>query len=287
MAFINIAILTRHFMKPRIFVRFVSISILLLMLGSKFNVKAQPFEGGNGFLYLNAGMMKANVTTDAYFDANIPNVNTTLSLEDDLNFVSDPSLLYLKAHVGGLFQVVGSYQSLHRSGQSRLTKSFAFGDSVYQVGANVDGYFNTDLYSASMRFSIIRNELATAGLSLGLRYLKMEAGVDAESYGQHFIRDGSFNLPIPVVGAHASVYILPRLLGRASLDYFSITIDGTKGKSVDASLSGEYYLLKYLGVGAAFTYFSVDAENLPENDLYLRDIKYHVSGLSLYAALRF
>ena len=274
-------------MKIRTLVRIISLSGVLLFLGAKTDLKAQPFEAGTGFLHLYAGIMKAKVNTDAYFDANIPSVNTSLSLEDDLNFKEDPSLLYLKAYVGGLFQVVGSYQSLHRTGQSNLTESFAFGDSVYQVGANIDGYFNTDLYSASMHFSIIRNELVTAGLSLGLRYLKMEAGVDAESYGQHFIRDGSFNVPIPVLGAHASVYIIPGLLGRASFDYFSLTIDGTKGKSLDASLSAEYYLLKYLGVGAAYTYFSVEAENLPENDLYLRDIKYNVSGLSIYAALRF
>jgi hypothetical protein len=177
--------------------------------------------------------------------------------------------------------------SLHRSGDANLVKKFAFGDSIYEVGANVKGFFNIDYYSGTIRISFVKNPLATAGISLGGRYLKINAGIDATSYGYQFSREGSFNVPVIVPGVHGSVYPLPGVLVRGSIEYFSLKIKDTKGKVVEGNISAEYYFLKYLGAGIGYTVTDISAEGLPENDVYLKDIDYSVKGLFVYAAFRF
>jgi hypothetical protein len=269
-----------------------SLPVFFLLLITSFSgTFAQSHSGGPGLIYVYGGLNMANVNTSAYFDITNPlipsSVKTTLDLEDDVAFPSKSNLMYAKVIAGGRLQFVGTFFSLHRTGEKHITESFAFGDSVYSVGALVKGVFNTDYYSGTLRVSIIKNPIVTAGLSIGARYLKMDAGIDAQSYGYSYVAAKKFNIPLIVPGVHASAYALPGLLVRGSLEYFSLKISGTKGKVVDAQLSAEYYFLKYLGAGVAYNLLDITAEGLPDNSLYLRDVKYSVKGITLFAAFRF
>ncbi len=268
------------------------ITLFITAFISKYG-SAQPFSGGLGWVYLYGGLQSAKVNTSALFDidpqisALYPEISTELDLEDDLNFPSSSNLFYVRGIAGLRLQAAVSYMSLHRNGDGNLTRQFAFGDSVYTVGAHVAGYFNTDYYSATLRGSIIRNKKITAGISLGARYLKMTAGIKADSYGLTFSDDGKFNIPLIVPGVHASVYVIDNLLVRGSLEYFSLKYKDAKGKVVEGQISAEYYLLKYLGAGIGYSLLDISADNLPHNDIYLKDIDYSVKGMFWYVAFRF
>ncbi len=265
-------------------------SIVLFFLSGVSITNAQPYEGGRGLIYFYAGISTVDVNTKAVFeitDPNIPVTNTTLELENDLNFLSSNSLFYFKVLAGGRFQFVGSYFSLHRTGDSYLTRDFSFGDQSYTVGARVKGYFNTDYYSGTLRFSILHKAKATAGISLGGRYLRLEAGLDANSNGASFVRDGSYDVPVVVPGIHGSFYILPSLLARGSVEYFEIDLNNTKAKVTEWQISAEYYLLRYLGAGIGYGYSDLRGEGLPDNPLFLKDVNYTVKGMNFFVAFRF
>jgi hypothetical protein len=268
-------------------------SLLFLIVISVQVCSAQQYGLGKGLIYLYAGMTSANVNTHADFKISdeilhyYPDINTSVDLEDDLAFPESSGLFYIKGIVGKRIQLAATYFRLHRSGGSRLTKTFAFGEHTYTVSAPVSGYLNTHYYSASVRFSIIYTPIVTAGLSLGARYLTMDAGIKADSLGYVFEKNGSLNVPVAVPGIHASVYAIKSLLIRGSLEYFTLRVKGTKGTVLETQLTAEYYLLKYLGVGVGYSITHFDAIDLPDNDIYLKDINYKVDGLNVFAAFRF
>jgi hypothetical protein len=273
-------------MKERFSNYFTPILLIIICVNNSF---AQPFQSKKS-IYGYVGTSTLNVETKAVFDIsglNIPETNSTLTLENDLGMPASNTVLYLKFIAGGRFQVAGSYYSLHRTGEDYLQRDFAFGNHSYTVGAYVKGYFNTDYISGTLRFSILYNEKFTAGISLGGHYLKLKAGLDVDTNGISFVRDGSFNVPVIVPGIHGSFYLLPAVLFRGSLEYFKITLKNTSAKVIEGQISAEYFILTNLGAGVGYSYMDLRGEGLPDNDLYLRDVNYTLNGVNFFVACRF
>lgn len=278
--------------RKRVAVKIVFSTIIFALCMYSFELMAQQYTNGKGIIYAYAGNTFANVNTSAVFKLDptiqhIPEKNTTLGLENDLNFSSSPTVFYCKVLVGGRLQISGSYMTLHRNGDASLKKDFAVGDQSYTLGASVKGYLNTDYFSTSMRLSLLYNPKATAGISFGGGYLRLKAGIDANSNGYSFKQDGAFDVPIIVAGVHGSVNILPGLMLRASIEYFELKYKNTKGKVIDGQISAEYYLLKFLGAGIGYSLTDFRIDGLPENDLYLSDVRYTIKGLNAFVAFRF
>jgi hypothetical protein len=160
------------------------------------------------------------------------------------------------------------------------------GDNSYTVGANTNSIFNTRLYAASLRLSILRTRWATAGLSLGARWLEMDASVSAQVDGFRFSEGEDMTLPMLLPGLHGSVNILPRLMLRGSYEHFGINLANVRGDVIEVNASAEFYVLKYLGIGAGYTYLNYDASKLPSND-FLRSFSYRMEGMTLFVAGRF
>jgi hypothetical protein len=239
------------------------------------------------FLYLYGGTSLTGLTTSAYFESDIPGINTSLNLEDDLSLPDNKALVFIRTIVGTRLQLDFSYLSVKRSGSNLLSRQFAFGDSVYQVGTDASGYFNTKIYSGTIRLAFINNSKASAGISLGGRYLKMGFGVKALTYGVTYERNETFNLPLFMPGVHASFSPVSAVMIRGSFEYFRLVYSGAKGKIMEAKVSAEYYFNHFLGAGIGYNIIDYSAENLPDNDIFIRDVNYKLRGVNLYAAFRF
>ena len=231
--------------------------------------------------------MYATINTFAYYNANIPGINNSLDLESDLNFPSSAIFPFLKIVPGKSLQLTAGYQRLYRSGNSKLRREFAIGDSLYSIGTDIKAYFNTDYYLLNLQYAFIHSPKVQFGLSLGLRYLNLKSGVKATTYGQEFMRDGKFDIPVILPGVQASFYLLPNTLFRGSIEYLSISFKQTKGNFTEAQVSVEQYLLKFLGAGVGYSLYEIKVENIPDNLVYLKDVNYTWKGLTLFAALRF
>lgn len=267
---------------------FVRLPLLICLLFSGLTrLYSQPFPEKKLPVYFYVGAMFPEIKTVATFDQIVPGVNTTLSLEDDLNFSSKTMFPFIRFIPGGRFQAAFSYMILHRKGEADLKQQFAFGDSVYSVGTNVKGYLDTDYYSLLLQYSIFNVAAFRAGVSLGARYMKIKAGFEAYSYGLSFKRDESYNIPVLLPGVHVSAYIFPNTLFRGSAEFLSVKINDTNGKIANAQISLEHYFLKFVGGGVGYSFNRIEATNIPENEAYLRDIEYQLKGFTFFAALRF
>jgi hypothetical protein len=264
--------------------------ILLLLFSLLFTTKTQAQDDEPSQLYLAGGLTFSHISTEAFFDINlntVPGANRRLSLEEDLNLSPNPQLLYMKAILGSRFSIGLSYLHVPRTADGNLQTNITIGDSVYTIGSMMHAYFNTDYYSASLRYSIIQNPIVTAGLSLGGRYMMIQSGFTATSYGNEFTRSEKINVPLILPGIYGSVWLPPGFIVRGSLEYLRAKVSNTTASALEASAAVEFYPIRFIGVGAGFSVMDIRADDIPENEIYLEDIRYTIRGFSVYAVLRF
>ena len=239
------------------------------------------------WVYLYGGISMPNVSTEITIDSKELGTSTTLHLEDELNFPDKPSAFYFKTVLGKRAQFSFSILNLKRNGSNYITRNITFAGSTYEAGAFVQSYFNTVSYSGTLRYALLYNSNTSAGLSLGMRWMDMSAGITATSNGSTITRNESMQVPVFLPGVFGSVQIIPSLYGRASAEYLKLNINGTDAHAFEAQFSGEYFLIRNLGAGLAYSITNFKADNLPENDASIRDIHYSLNGFSFFAALRF
>lgn len=262
----------------------------LFLIASSFLILSSKVFGqdeGPSQLYLAGGLTFPQITTEAIFSGSVPGFNQSLNLERDLNLSSHPQLIYTKAILGSRFSVALSYLHVPRSANGNLQTSITIGDSVYNIGTQTTAYFNTDYYSASLRLSLISNSLVTAGISLGGRYMMISSGIKATSYGNVFERNEKFNTPLVLPGAYASIWLPPGFIVRGSVEYMKAKISSSTASALETSAAIEFYPIRFIGIGAAISMMNIKAEDLPQNNLYLQDIRYSIKGFSVYGVLRF
>lgn len=238
-------------------------------------------------IYLYGGISKPTISTEITIDSKELGTATTFNLEDELKLPDNPTTFYFKTILGRRAQFAFSILSLKRQGDSYITRSITFADSTYSAGAFVHSYLNTIYYSGTFRFAILYKPNANAGLSLGMRWMNMSAGMSATYNDETVTRDERLQVPMFLPGVYGNVEIIPSLFGRISVEYLRLNIAGTETSGLEAQFSGEYYLIRNLGLGIAYSALDFKANDLPENDISIRDIDYSINGFSFFAALRF
>lgn len=239
------------------------------------------------WIYVYGGVFMPNISTEVFIDSKELGTSTTYSLEDELNFPENPSEFYFKTIIGSRSQFVFSVLNVQREGDSYISRRVTFADSIFEAGTFVHAYFNTIYYSGTFRFPVLYRPAASVGLSIGMRWMNMSAGMNATSNGETISRDESIQVPVFLPGAYGSVQIIPSLFGRISAEYLKVNVNGTTAHALDAQVAGEYFFHHNVGAGIAYSIIDFKAENLPENDVSIRDVGYSLNGLSFFAVLRF
>lgn len=266
-----------------------SIAFLLASVAMQLLCFAQTSQESThpALIYLYGGISIPNISTDVTIDSKEFGTSTTLHLEDELKFPDHPSLFYFKTILGTRAQFVFSVLNVKRDGNNYITRSITFADSVYEAGAWVQSYLNTIYYSGTVRYAFLYNPNASAGLSLGARLMNISAGITATSQGTTISKNLSIPVPVILPGVFGSIQIIPSLFSRISAEYLKLNIKGVDARALDAQVSAEYFLLRNVGAGVAYSIINFKAENLPENDVSIRDVAYSLNGFSFFAAVRF
>jgi hypothetical protein len=263
--------------------------VLALVIGLRSICLAQGNEADvrTAWVYLYGGIYMPNISTEVTINPEELGVSTTLNLEDELNFPDKPSVFYFKTILGKRAQFAFSMFNLKRDGSNYITRTIIFAGSTYEAGAFVQSYFNTKYYSGTFRYALLYNPIASAGLSLGARWMNINAGITATSQGNTISRDISLPVPVVLPGIFGSVQIIPSLFGRISAEYLKLNIKGVDARALDAQVSAEYFLLRNVGAGVAYSITNFKADDLPENDASIRNVAYSLKGFSFFAAFRF
>jgi hypothetical protein len=252
----------------------------------------QSYEANNKktspHLYIYPELFMPAISTTVRVDGNITDIGigTAISLEKDLSFSSSPNLFRIQAIAGEGSQFAFSYMMVNRKETANISRDIAFDDTVYHAGVTTHAYFNSQVFAGTWRFAIINNSIWTAGLSFGLRWLQIETGINVESDGYQYARDQKVGVPAPLAGLHGSVYITSHVLARTSLEYFHINLSGYEATARDHRFSLEYYPIKNLGIGGAYSITKYDASKFPFNNDFSGELNYSLKGFSVFAALR-
>lgn len=242
-----------------------------------------------GMLYqrfkIGAGAFAAFFNTSLRVDSEELGIGTEIDLEDDLGF--DSSKFDFRGfgyyRLGKRHRITFGYFSLARSSVASTDGPIQFGDQVFE-GA-VKATFSTAIPSLGYRFSFIANPKVEAAVGIGLSAQITKTGIsaivsidDEEFLGQD--EDSNVTLPIANLNLSASWNPITRLILSGSMGGLYVKISDIQASVGQAAIGADYYFLRNLGVGAAYSYVKLGAKNTSGNTI---DISYRYSGLLIYA----
>jgi hypothetical protein len=234
------------------------------------------------------GLFFPNLTTSLRIDTQ-KGLGTDLSLEDDFNFEETLAVFYANAtiQIKNRSQFVFSYTNIHRNSSVMLNQDVSFQDTTFFVGADLDLRFDMNYYAFTWRYSLFNKANWNAGFSLGLRAAEFIARADAVWNGDEYGAEDSFIAPALLIGLHASGYLTPRLLGRYSLEYFQLNLTEGSVRVLETRASLEYFILKNVGIGAAYSTSSYNVSNFDLNDSFEGRVLLEFNGGNLFLCARF
>lgn len=256
-------------------------------------IQAQSYIGKdsvyhNPRVYLSMGGYAVDIETQLRLDSD-NGLGTSISLEDDFNLINKGFVFRADAiaRVKRRSQFKFSYTSINRSRNLEIEDDISFADTTFYVGAKADFYFNTYYYALSWKYSLFEADNWNAGFSVGLRMIQFKTGIDASFNGSEYGSQSSIAAPAILFGLHGSGYLTPRLLGRYSFEYFQLSVADLSISIIETSASLEYYIIKNVGLGVAYSTNDYLVKDVPFDDGFKGRITFEFGGFSLLAVARF
>lgn len=240
----------------------------------------------NPRIYISLGAYFPSVSTELRIDGDI--IGTEISLEEDLRLLDDMSVF----KVDGLFRVkersqfLISFTSLLRRNNFQIDESITVNDSVFDVGAEVDIFFDTYYYALTWRYSVFNETNWNAGFSVGARYVYFDTGLEARFNDEVTGVTESIGAPALLIGLHGSGYLTSRLLARYSLEYLRLSVADIGIRIVESDFSLEYFIGRHWGLGLAYSTNSYVVKDIPFSD-FDGKVSFSFGGLNLFATARF
>ena len=160
-------------------------------------------------------------------------------------------------------ELAASYFSAPRSGFEQINREIVFRNEVYPVNAAVTTQFDLDYASLTYTYWARRGTRDGLGITLGAASLKMDASVSAvrPDVSVTITQQAETDVPVALIGAQGRIAFTDRLLAEASAATLPrVTIEDYTGRALTAAARVEYRPLRWLGVGAAYTYFHLDVD---------------------------
>ena len=216
-----------------------------------------------------------------------PNDATEISLEDDLGRPSREifSGAALSFDLSKRWTFTSEYYRLHRSGSANTTQEIVFDDVTYRAGGSIEGKFKTDIYRATLGYSLISRPNLELGVELGVHASNFSLAFSGEVQNSDMTRaierrKRSVMAPLPTAGAFLRGRISDKLTAEASLDYFQLSLGDNTGQLVSAETRIAYRMAKRASVGVFYRF--VDYEVRFERDLFAGKIEYKFDGPGIF-----
>lgn len=271
----------------------VAVAALLLTFSVALAADPEnPFERGSKDLFsVSAGGFLMNFNSSAKLDPEEGGEGSDIDLENELDLDDKAN----RGRIDGYWRFARKHRLdfggylFNRSNTRELDERIHFGDTVYDVGAEVETRFTSGLYKVSYRYSFIRNERIDFSGSVGISAfsskfrIRGEGSVNGQS--EEFEESSKRVIaPIPVLGVAAEVKIVKSLFFRISGEYFHITVSNVEGRFSDGRASIDWYPFKHFGFGAGYNRVGLSAE---DSDGANYEVDYSFDGLLGYATYVF
>lgn len=216
-------------------------------------------------IWVQVGAFFPRVDSNLRIDANETDLGTEIDLEDTLGF-SERSTVFAGLagwRFSNRWHVEAEYFSLDRSSSRIIDTEIIVGDTVYPVGADVEGGLESNIYRLSLGWSAVDTARTRVNLSLGFHVTDFAVRFEGTANVGGTTRPGvvesrSVLAPLPTIGIYATHSLTDKLSLSARGDVFSLSIDEYDGTLWNVRAGLDWRIAEHVGLGAGWRYVSYD-----------------------------
>ena len=272
-------------------------AVVLLIAALAAPVAAQTEEPDtNGFSFFVSGYFPS---VDSSFQTFTPDggISDPIDMEDDLGVDDSATALRLglayRFGRTGKHQIELSYLEIDRDGDILLDRDIEFGDEIFNLNANVATEVITRDIDLSYTYFFVANEKGEFGMSLGVHAVRAESSlVGSVQIGEDIDiplaeESVSKEVPLPLIGLRGGAHISDKLDFDGGIKILEIDIDDVEGRFIDFWLRLSYRIHEHFHLGAGWTLFDVDVEQVPGDSTILRTAQWEYSGPEVFIRVPF
>lgn len=234
------------------------------------------------FMLRAGGFAMANISTSAALAPAGSSVGGTINFNEVLGLDSSSFSGRVDAvYRFGEHGAIGfSWYSFNLTGSRAIDRTIDWNGQTIPINTQVDSFLDQDIYKLNYRYSIYHNDEIEFGAEAGFDIQHFKVGLNTTNFGE---TSEAATAPLPVFGAYINYHFTPRLLLGIEYEFFFLELDNASGSLQDLLLSLEYRVFKNVALGAAFNFYSLDAEYTSSSSTL--DLQQQWNGLLLYASL--
>jgi hypothetical protein len=148
-----------------------------------------------------------------------------------------------------------------------LEEDVDWGGVTYPVGARINAEFDLDVYELAYEYAFLRRDNWEVSASVGLHWTSMLLALSGtvqvggeDPVSEEARREGSVDLPLPVLGLRGLWNIGGAFWFDASAQYFALSIDDVDGSLSDLRVAAVWQPRRWLGLGLGYNRFAVDVD---------------------------
>lgn len=231
--------------------------------------------------FLRGGLFFPKMNTSVQIDpSNSNGTGSAISLEKDLDFDERPVVAFGEAgwRFSENWRVTFEYFGLERGETAVIDRDLVIGDTTYPINASVTGSFKSNVYKVQVGYSIVRNETAELGVSLGAHLTDFATSLEGQAAGGAALKTETRSIlaPLPNVGAfgHLRLFGPVNLTGR--INWLQLKIDNYKGGLTDADVGLAWHFARHFSATASWRIISYRLD--VEREQFEGRIRYRFSG---------
>jgi hypothetical protein len=246
---------------------------------------AQPEEYPDRFMLRGGLFYFSRLRTNASLDSK----NSPLSATIDFDRTLGLDTSNLSGRLDGVYRftdhsaIGASWYSFNLSGSRMIDKQIEWNGMTYPINAQVDTFFDQNIYVLDYRYSFYHNRDIEFGASAGFNVQYFHIGLSAPGIGQ--AQTEHFTIPLPVLGTFVNYNFTPRLQLNGQYQFFFLDFDNASGSLQDFIVGLEYRLFKNLSFGGAFDFYTMNASYTSSSSILGIDQSWH--AFMLYASMYF
>jgi hypothetical protein len=238
---------------------------------------------------LTAGFFAPVNNTNIKVDGTNGKIGTDIDFESDLGFNKNSSTFLgdFQYRLSRRSRFDFSYYRLDRSASKTIDRDINFNGNTYNLGAQIDAYFNSNIYRLSYGYAILSKPTYEAGLLIGAHVVKFGLGIDAtaNNVSGSAATNVGLTAPLPDFGLWGGWTMGPHWAVNAEADYLDITINSISGRIIAYNAALTYRPIRSLSFAAGYTglnfKLNVDKEKLDGQ------LKWGYNGPSVTATFAF
>lgn len=196
-------------------------------------------------------------------------------IEDFLGAPDEKTVLQLDAtfRLGDYHRLEFGFFELGRNSMTTLSDDLPFGDELFPAGTTVDTRVDARIFRAGYSYSIIRDNQKELAVMAGVHFAEFEVDISSETTGQ--TERSNAGTPLPVIGAHASIFIGEKTKIGAKVQLFRTDFDRYEGSLNYAMLDLEHRVSVAISVGLGYNYYGMKlSSNVSSVNGYLK-VRHH------------